>query len=99
MNKSSLGLHAWGNVVPCCAPCNNEKQQRPWLEFIITKAGKEAAARTQRINEFVASKNYDPTLNLHEYADNLYEDVGQVAMTLINLRYKQAQSGIKKLLG
>ena len=43
-------------------------------------------------------KNYDPSLNLHEYADNLYEDVGQVAMTLLNLRYKQAQDGIKKLL-
>ena len=27
------------------------------------------------------------------------EDIGEVAMTLINLRYKQAQDGIKKLLG
>jgi 5-methylcytosine-specific restriction endonuclease McrA len=25
MNKSYLGLHAWGNVVPCCQSCNNEK--------------------------------------------------------------------------
>lgn len=82
-----------------CSPCNNEKQQRSWREFIVTKAGDESGARTKRIEDFVASKNYDPTLNLHEYADNLYEDVGQVAMTLINLRYKQAQDGIKKLLG
>lgn len=99
MNKSSLGLHAWGNVVPCCSACNNEKQQKPWEEFIVSKAGDKAKERTNRIHEFVASKNYDPTLNLHEFADNLYEDVGQVAMTLINLRYKQAQDGIKKLLG
>jgi heterodisulfide reductase subunit B len=99
MNKKALGLHAWGNVVPCCSACNSEKQQKPWQEFIITKAGKKAAERTNRIHEFVASKNYDPTLNLHQFADNLYEDVGQVAMTLINLRYKQAQDGIKKLLG
>jgi hypothetical protein len=98
MNKSSLGLHAWGNVVPCCLACNNEKQQRPWQEFIISKADSKAAERANRIHEFVASKNYDPTLNLHEFADNLYEDVGQVAITLINLRYKQAQDGIKKLL-
>lgn len=98
MNKSALGLHAWGNVVPCCSPCNNEKQQKPWREFIVDKAGPTADERTQRIDSFVASKNYDPSLNLHEYADNLYEDVGQVAMTLINLRYKQAQDGIKKLL-
>jgi hypothetical protein len=36
---------------------------------------------------------------LHEFADNLYEDVGEVTMTLIKLRYKQAEDGIKKLLG
>ena len=99
MNKSALGLHAWGNVVPCCSSCNNEKQQKPWLQFIVIKAGEKAAERTKRIQEFVVSKNYDPTLNLHEFADNLYEDIGEVAMTLINLRYKQAQDGIKKLLG
>jgi len=99
MNKTSLGLHAWGNVVPCCSSCNNEKQQKPWKEFLSAKAGQEAAVREQLILDFVKSKNYDPSLNLHAFADNLYEDVGQVAMTLINLRYKQAQDGIKKLLG
>jgi 5-methylcytosine-specific restriction endonuclease McrA len=99
MNKTALGLHAWGNVVPCCQSCNNEKQQKPWKQFIDSKAGSDAPAREKRINDFVASKNYDPSLNLHEFADNLYEDVGQVAMTLINLRYKQAQEGIKKLIG
>lgn len=99
MNKKSLGLHAWGNVVPCCQPCNNEKQQKPWQEFLSIKAGADAKVREQKITKFVTSKNYDPSLNLHEFADNLYEDVGQVAMTLINLRYKQAEEGIKKLLG
>ena len=89
MNKSSLGLHAWGNVVPCCKDCNNEKQQKDWREFTKAKAGADARKRIKLIEEFVASKNYDPNLNLHEYADNLYEDVGQVAMTLINLRYKE----------
>jgi 5-methylcytosine-specific restriction endonuclease McrA len=98
MNKSSLGLHAWGNVVPCCKSCNNEKQQKPWANFIKNKAGDFSAERTERINKFVASKKYDPSLNLHKYADNLYEDIGEVAMTLINLRYKQAENGIKQLL-
>ncbi len=99
MNKSSLGLHAWGNVVPCCSPCNNEKQQKPWREFILLKAGNESQQRIDKIDSFVQLKNYDPNLNLHEFADNLYQDVGQVAMTLINLRYKQARDGIKRLLG
>ncbi|SPZ37421.1 HNH endonuclease [Plesiomonas shigelloides] len=98
MNKSSLGLHAWGNVVPCCALCNNQKQQKPWREFVELKAGDAAIERINKIESFVKNMNYDPNLNLHEYADNLYEDVGAVAMTLINLRYKQAEDGIKNLL-
>ena len=98
MNKSSLGLHAWGNVVPCCSPCNNQKQQKPWQQFIEIKAGDKSMERIKRIEKFVQLKNYDPALNLHEFADNLYEDIGAVAMTLINLRYKQAQDAVKELL-
>jgi hypothetical protein len=98
MNKTSLGLHAWGNVVPCCKDCNNEKQQQPWKDFLAEKAGAQAKRRAQKIDDFVSSKNYDPTLNLHDYADNLYEDIGEVALTLIKLRYKQAEEGIKQLL-
>ncbi len=100
MNKANLGLHAWGNVVPCCKDCNNEKQQRPWREFLMDKAAPEhAEGRAKRIESFVESKQYDPSLDLHEYADNLYEDVGEVAMTLIRLRYKQAEALIKSLVG
>jgi len=99
MNKSTLGLHAWGNVVPSCKNCNNEKQQTPWRDFLASKVGVDAVQREKRIEDFICSKNYDPSLDLHEYAGNLYEDVGEVAMTLIDLRYKQAEDGIKRLLG
>lgn len=98
MNKKDLGLHAWGNVVPCCKGCNSEKQQRPWQEFVEKKAGANLKERKDRIERFVLSKNYDPDLNLHEFADNLYEDVGEVATTLIKLRYKQAEDAVKNLL-
>ena len=98
MNKAKLGLHAWGNVVPCCKDCNNEKQQRPWGEFLTGKAGADEPKRREKIESFVASKNYDPDLNLHEYADNLYADIGEVALTLIRLRYKQAEKAIEQLL-
>jgi|TARA_B110000093_G_scaffold180762_1_gene223389 hypothetical protein len=84
--------------VPCCSPCNNEKQQKPWEQFLTHKSPERSEDRIKLIWEFVESKSYDPNLNLHEFADNLYEEVGEVAMTLIDLRYKQAQEGIKKLL-
>ena len=41
---------------------------------------------------------YNPNLNLHKYADNLYEDIGAVALTLIKLRYNQAEEEIKKVV-
>lgn len=100
MNKTALGLHAWGNVVACCQVCNNEKQQTGWQDFLMKKADETTVnPRREKIQQFVALKNYDPNLNLHDYADNLYEDIGAVAMTLIHLRYKQAEDGIKQLLG
>ena len=55
--------------------------------------------RVAQIRKFVRDKAYDPNLNLHEYADNLYQDVGEVALTLIRLRYKQAQQMIRELIG
>ena len=52
----------------------------------------------EKIKSFVKEKNYNPNLNLTQYADSLYEDVGEVALTLIKLRFKQAELDIKKLL-
>ena len=99
MNKEHLGLHAWGNVVPCCRSCNNKKQQAPWDDFLKGKAdGKEYTKRKKQILFFVSEMKYDPNLNLHDYADNLYHDVGEVALTLINLRYMQAEEKIRTLV-
>lgn len=30
MNRESVGLHAWGNVVPACKTCNDIKKGNPW---------------------------------------------------------------------
>jgi len=84
MNKDHLGLHAWGNVVPCCKDCNNSKQDTGWSQFLATQAkGKTLSDRRDKILAFVENRKYDPNLHLSSYAGNLYEDVGEVAMTLI----------------
>jgi 5-methylcytosine-specific restriction endonuclease McrA len=99
LNKEYLGLHAWGNVVPCCLDCNNEKQQRGWKNFLQEKcSGKIKSKRQKRIQDFVKSKKYDPKLDLHDSAGNLYQDVGAVVMTLIDLRYKQAAAAIQGII-
>ncbi len=101
MNKENLGLHAWGNVVPCCKDCNNEKQQKLWESFLKSKTNPDVymyKARKSKIENYVKDMNYDPSLDLTKTAGNLYEDVGEVTMTLINLRYKQAEELIQKLI-
>lgn len=99
MNRSDLGLHAWGNVVPCCRPCNGEKQQKHWQEFLGKKAdGESFKARLLRIQKFQKQVDYDPTLHLDTYANNLYQDVGEVAMTLIKLRIHQAEAAIDRIV-
>ncbi len=100
LNRTALGLHAWGNVVACCRHCNKEKHFNNWLDFLRLKAGNQFRARRDRILAFVDHYRYKPELGLHTIAQNLYEDVGEVGMTLLRLRFKQAQNvirGITKL--
>lgn len=99
LNRTALGLHAWGNVVSCCRSCNKEKHFKPWLAFLEAKAGSEFQPRKDRILKFVAHYRYKPELGLHAIAQNLYQDVGEVGLTLIRLRLKQAEENIRAVVG
>ncbi len=99
INKHSMGLHAWGNIVPSCSDCNKSKHQKEWEEFIKEKCeGKVLNNRKRKIQSFIKLKKYNPNLKLHKFAENLYKDVGEVSETLIKLRYNQAEDSINKLL-
>jgi hypothetical protein len=99
LNRTALGLHAWGNVISCCRGCNKEKHFKGWEEFLQAKAGHLTAPRRTRIFAFVEHYRYKPELGLHSIAQNLYEDVGAVGSTLIRLRLKQAEENIRAALG
>jgi hypothetical protein len=99
-NKKQLGLHCWGNVVASCPSCNKNKQHRDWQVFLAEVCdGSELQHRERKIQAFVAKYNYRPNLEIKEIAENLYEDVGAVAMTLIELRFKQATKIIQGIHG
>ena len=68
MNRTALGLEAWGNVVPACAACNSKKHGRDWRDFIIQRAGDQAAERHARMHEFFAKYPYAPKLDLRRPA-------------------------------
>jgi hypothetical protein len=99
LNRTALGLHAWGNVISCCRSCNKEKHFKGWEQFLEIKSGTDTAKRKERIQLFVAHYQYKPELGLHAIAQNLYEDVGAVGSTLIRLRLKQAEENIRAAVG
>ncbi len=52
LNRTELGLHAWGNIVPSCSPCNSVKRGRLWQDIVQEKAGLLAPERIKRIKSF-----------------------------------------------
>jgi hypothetical protein len=90
MNKTGLGLHAWGNVVPACLDCNAKKQGREWHAFLVERAGPHAAERYQRVTDFVRKYNYSPDLQpLRTVAEDLYAEIGVVAMAMIETKIQR----------
>jgi hypothetical protein len=98
MNKESLGLHAWGNVVPCCRACNARKHSKHWETYLESLYGLDDCVLPKtKIRAFLAEYRYNPNLELGVIANNLYQDVGAVAMTLIDLRFRQAEAVITRV--
>jgi 5-methylcytosine-specific restriction endonuclease McrA len=91
LNRTDLGLHAWGNIVASCASCNAFKQGKPWHEVVAARAGPQASERYQRISAFVAHYAYDPPYNLAAATADLYAEAGQVAMALIRTKIKRTR--------
>lgn len=92
-NRAALGLHAWGNIAPSCKACNAKKHHADWLTF----TAKNSAAR-KRIRKFVKKYKYDVSLKIDPLTKNLYDDVGAVVETLVNLRLTQAKQIISRSL-
>jgi hypothetical protein len=91
LNQTGLGLHAWGNIVPSCAPCNAFKQGKPWHEVVAARAGDEAASHYKRITEFVSHYGYAPPYDLASATADLYAEVGEVAMALIKTKIRRTE--------
>lgn len=99
INKEALGLHAWGNVVPSCYNCNRKKHNKDWQSYLEDFCSPENYLHcVKSIKGFMLYYSYDPNLELEAIADNLYADIGAVAMTLIDLRFHQAQEVIERQL-
>jgi hypothetical protein len=95
MNKTSLGLHSWGNVVPACQDCNAKKQGTEWHAYLVRRAGANASERYERVTQFVREHRYEPDLtNLRAVAEELYEEVGKLSMMLISMKVERVREHI-----
>ena len=55
INRTSLGEHRLGNLIPCCHSCNAQKADRTYIEFLEGQGEKIA-----RIEEYMSQHNYQP---------------------------------------
>lgn len=90
-NKKDLGLHAWGNIVPACSPCNSKKHGNDWRDFIIQRAGSNAVERHQRMREFLEAYPYNPQYELGSIVTDLYVEVGAISMALLQEKVKRTK--------
>ena len=68
INRVSVGLHAWGNIVPACKPCNDIKRDKAWSEHPLLDHD-----RRQRIVDYVADHKYNPEVTeLRTVLERLY---------------------------
>jgi hypothetical protein len=56
INKTSLGQHRVGNLIPSCAECNQKKGQKDFREYLRGKS--ESDDRIEKILAYMESQNY-----------------------------------------
>jgi hypothetical protein len=80
MNRDSVGLHAWGNVVPACKPCNDLKAARPWEEHPRLDDVRRGAIRA-----YIVEYGYQPDISeLRVVLGKLYELADRQTRALVD---------------
>jgi hypothetical protein len=93
INRTSVGLHAWGNVVPACKECNGIKTDNPWPDHPRLDESRRAA-----IEAFIAEYKYAPNAaELQAVLAKLYELVDRQTRGLVELAIVDSQPYIAGL--
>jgi hypothetical protein len=79
INRTSVGLHSWGNIVPSCKACNDIKGGNPWQDHPRLDAARRAAIQT-----YVSDYRYDPDVGeLRIILEKLYQLADRQTRSLI----------------
>lgn len=80
INRTAVGLHAWGNIVPACKACNDVKAGNSWENH-----PKLDDARRDRIAAYVTEYGYDPDVTeLRVVLGKLYELADRQTRALVD---------------
>lgn len=91
INKTRLGLHAWGNIVPVCKDCNSKKADDDWKAYLRKISESDAAEKTNRLELFIQNYRYQPDLTpVGDAVEELYEESGEIIDKLIALKFSRA---------
>jgi hypothetical protein len=79
MNKTSLGLHMYGNLVPTCKPCNSDKHSDSLDEFISKHPGRTSVKVSANLKQRAKKYGSDlDTKSLRDFVQNLYSLVSDL---------------------
>jgi hypothetical protein len=82
MNKASVGLHMYGNLVPSCKPCNAAKHSSSLEQFAGSHPDRVSAEASERIRERATRFGADlDTQPLREFIENFYSNMGPLIET------------------
>lgn len=80
INRTAVGLHAWGNIVPACKACNDLKAGNSWASH-----AKLNDARRDRIAAYIAEYGYAPDVTeLRVVLGKLYELADRQTRALVD---------------
>lgn len=78
INKSSLGEHRLGNLVPSCKGCNSKKGAKDFREFL------DDEEKISRIEEYMESRSYRPLEKDNEQIEKVLEMARQDVLAIAN---------------
>jgi hypothetical protein len=83
INRSKLGEHRLGNVIPACKKCNTEKHQRDYREHL-----RDHRERIDRIETYMANRGYTPLGDndqVKAILEQAHKEVGALADRYIDI--------------
>lgn len=84
INKSALGEHRLGNIVPSCKTCNSKKHSKDFKKFL---EGDQCADAIARITKFMDEKGYVPlekNAEISSILDKAHKEVATLSTKYID---------------